>query len=275
MSAIVIPSADVESKRADIKRNIDQAYIDWEGQERNHAQQRTKRNVLLIGPSKSGKTTLVYTLRDPTYVPEDMSLRPSLQIKPIPYPAIYPDLNPIELNIFELPATMMSETRDLFEINQECDHLKLHEVHLICLCASFDAGIDGYTVQSFERLINHLGREQLKHNLCLIITRCESKGDRQRQLLRDELKEDTEYKRLIEYCERGIHFSGALNYDDWNDASEALYNQFQTVYNYRKNLMDLIEKSIEPFKIQVRQQRTPSQTTSASKAISVPMPTSK
>lgn len=280
MSGIIIPSVDIESKRAVIKRHIDRAYADWEPKVEQHEQRRVNRNVLLIGPTKSGKTTLAHTLRDPRYIPADMSLRSSTEVTPIPYPTIYPDLNPIELNIIELPATIMSETRDLFAINQECADL---EVHLVCLCASFDAGIDGYTVQSFERLIKHLGREQLKHNLCLIITRCESKGDRQRQVLRNELREDTQYSRLIQYCERGIHFSGALNYDDWNDASDALYSQFQTVYNYRESLMNLIEQDVKPFKIQASQRGKKSETTStpmpvstsASVSISVPMPKAK
>ncbi|CAF3946686.1 unnamed protein product, partial [Rotaria sp. Silwood1] len=92
-----------------------------------------------------------------------------------------------------------------------------------------------------------LGQDRAKPHLCMIITRCESKDDAQRDKLLDEFKNDTEHKRISESFGRGIHFFGALNHDDWNRANEALIDQFETVYNYRKNLLRLIRTDIKPF----------------------------
>jgi hypothetical protein len=252
MPAIIRPPIDLDAKRTEIQNYINQTFVNLQ-QDEPHIdvqEQRFNRNVLLVGPSKSGKTTLRRVLNDPRYVSEELSLRSLSNTMSSCERNIKPSSVPVSINIVELPEKMISPTSNLLMINEECTRLGIHDFHMICLCISFDAGIDGIAIQSFERFINHFDRKQLSPNLCLIITRCESKNDKQREKLSNEVMQDIDFSKVMQYLGRGIHFSGALNRDSWNGASEALYNQFETVYDYRKNLLKLITEDIKPFQIQ-------------------------
>jgi hypothetical protein len=252
MSKIVRPSIDLDAKRTELRTKIDQMFVDFQKEEQhiNIQKQRVTRKVLLVGPSKSGKTTLKRVLGDPRYMSEELSLRSLSDTVPTCQLNIESASPPVTLDIVELPERMIRARSNLSVINEECVRLRIQDFHMICLCISFDTGIDGSAIRSFDCLIQHLGYEQLSRNLCLIITRCESKNDEQRQKLRSEIMQDVEYTKVTQYLGRGIHFSGALNHDSWNGASEALYNQFETVYDYRRNLLQLIAEDIKPFHIQ-------------------------
>lgn len=254
MSIIVRPVVDIKTKRTDIMQNINQVYEDYQRQElqHNHVQHQRclNRNVLLIGLPKSGKTTLIHILDDPQYVSEELSLLSLSEEAPELLFTISPPSSPLTLNILEIPGTMINGITDLSQINQLCVDCRLFNVHLICICASLHTGIDGYVIQSFVRLIEYLGREQLSPHLCLIVTRCESKDEAQQEKLCNELREDVYFSSITRYLGRGIHFSGALNHDDWNRASEALYHQFENVYNYRRNIFDLLESNAKTFDMQ-------------------------
>ncbi|CAF4660275.1 unnamed protein product, partial [Rotaria socialis] len=155
----------------------------------------------------------------------------------------------VVLNIVELPEQMISEDRNLAEINLECSRLGIQDFHIVCFCISFDTGINTIALQSFQRFVNHFSEQQVKRNLCIIITRCESKDDAQRDRLRQELINDIEFRPISRNLARGIHFSGALNHDDWKRANTALIDQFETIYNYRRSLLDLIVSDIECFHV--------------------------
>jgi len=251
MSAIIRPVVDITAKRADIMQYINQVYEDDQRQELQHDhvqhQQCLNRNVLLVGFPKSGKTTLIHILDDPRYVSEELSLLSSSEEAPEFEFTISLPSSRLTLNILEIPGTMIDGITDLSQINQLCVDRGLSNVHLICFCTSFHTGIDRYVIQSFLRLIQHLGREQLRPHLCLIVTRFESKDEAQRKKLLNELRQDAYFSSITRYLGRGIHFSGALNRDDWNRASEVLYDQFENVYNYRKNIFALLEGSAETF----------------------------
>lgn len=265
MSSISIPTDDIKAKRDDIMQRINNIYEDYEQKEiqnnNQYRQQRLNRNALLVGLPKSGKTTLIHALENPQYVSPELSLRSSSEEKPQLEFTIRPPSSRLTINILEIPGKMIDETSDLSKINQLCMDRRLFNIHLICFCASFHTGIDASVIRSFMRLIKYLGSEQVSPHLCLIITRCESKDENQRDTLCDELRQDVDFSNITRYLGRGIHFSGSLHWDDWNQANEALYYQFDNVYNYRKNIFDLLKRNAKTFNMKLEQSELVSSTT--------------
>ncbi|CAF3719086.1 unnamed protein product [Rotaria socialis] len=251
MSTISRPAVDIQTSRAEIQADIKQILAEFEGvKQQNHDQQHSiSRNILLVGLSKSGKTTLRHVLTDPQYVAEEHSLQTIVQTVATCDRNIHLASMNVVLNIVELPEQMISEDRNLAEINLECSRLGIQDFHIVCFCISFDTGINTIALQSFQRFVNHFSEQQVKRNLCIIITRCESKDDAQRDRLRQELINDIEFRPISRNLARGIHFSGALNHDDWKRANTALIDQFETIYNYRRSLLDLIVSDIECFHV--------------------------
>ncbi|CAF4412195.1 unnamed protein product [Rotaria sp. Silwood2] len=249
MSRIVRSTFDTETIREQIMNDINEEYDNYLRQDVHyHAQnkERIYRNILLVGLSKSGKSTLGHILEDPRYIPKELTLSSISDTEIQCTWNIFAEPNLISLNIIEIPGYMINENSSLSDINRTCIELGITELHLVCFCTSLITGIDGYAIKLFTRFIQHFGEEQIRDNLCFIITQCEMKNEEQRQSLRDEFLYDTECATLTKNQVDRIYFSGALNPDDYKSANDVLFYQFETVNNYRKKLLQLIQSDIKP-----------------------------
>jgi hypothetical protein len=71
----------------------------------------------------------------------------------------------------------------------------------------------------------------------------------QRERLKRELSEDTEFKKIRPYFKKGIFFTGSLNYDDYNTGQSSVIDQFKNILEYRKMLINEFMQDIKPFEI--------------------------
>jgi GTPase SAR1 family protein len=234
---------DINSRRALIREKIDEIYKEFQGTHNENQRTPITRNILLVGLSKSGKTTFKRVMRDPRYIPEDVSLFDDSDATPDVERDIYIDDFSLILNLVEVPEAMIDNERDLSEINKTCSQKQIREFHLIILFTSFTAGIDGRALQSFLRLIVHLGENKVRHNLYLMITRCEAKDEQQLIDMKTEINRDKFFQKLSSYIGNKIFFSGALNEDKWNTGDNGLINEFITVSRYRESILQSIRNS--------------------------------
>ncbi|CAF1544911.1 unnamed protein product [Adineta ricciae] len=220
-----------------------------------------ERNILLLGRSKSGKTTLKQMIKDPTLVSHESNL--------------LSDSDTIEIETMELEKSNLSLT--IVDANGLCgrpeDYEKLSMIrqvtakrgidnfHCICYCLSLEAGIRQQDIAAVKNIINCYG-EHIKSILCMVITRCEGKVEEQRTRIKAEIEQDYLFKDVIKLFDQGVHFSGCLKYDDWYQGNEALYNQFSTIYGYREKLLHLFRKNIERVCIEIPSKPTVSNSTS-------------
>ncbi|CAF2979971.1 unnamed protein product [Rotaria socialis] len=246
-----LAEVDLSKKREHIKAQINEAY-----QTVSHHKVRKvdHKNVLLIGRTRTGKSTIKKVLVDPTTVADEMKL--AAQTRTATIESYIIDDNATVLNIIDTPGLFergsseinWQDNKAILKTIETCIAREITKFHLVCFCASFESGVHEEDVKAMKLLIDFLGPD-LTNNACLIVTRCESKNEKQRADLKHEIENDTMFKPLAGYFKKGILFSGTLDHDSWNNATDNLYYQFETVVSYREKLIDLLTNNVEPFNV--------------------------
>jgi GTPase SAR1 family protein len=212
------------------------------------------RNIVIIGRSRTGKSSFKRILVDPREVPKDMTIFPTTNAPSIESFFI-DDINLI-LNIMDTPGLFeRSRTRGTGNNNdailktiEMCINLEVTKFHMICFAMVVTTGIQRDDVETLKVFIDRLGPE-LSQNSCLILTHAESKTPKQRLQMRQELLESADFDQIGRYFKRGIFFTGTINYDDYNKGEETIFNQYKTVLEYRKELLSEFAKDIKPIYI--------------------------
>ncbi|CAF3324976.1 unnamed protein product [Rotaria socialis] len=203
-----------------------------------HVTRAEPRNIMLIGRTRTGKSTIKSLLVDPTVVPTDLTLKSDSR-DPL-FETFHVSDNRIVLNIIDTPGLFehgddemsIRDNDAILNTIEVCVNREITKFHVVCFCAAVTAGLNREDIDSLKLLVKFLG-DEISKNSCLIITRCESKDDQQREKMRKELSEDTYFKEIAPFFKLGIYFSGSLNPDDYNKANESLYDQYSTIIDYR------------------------------------------
>ena len=201
-----------------------------------------KRRILLLGRPSTGKTSLLEMLEDPTRVPEVPCILPentTNQCKTIKCKA-----PPLHIEAVDTAGIsgFQNVKGQLEEIYQYCIEQNIHDFHLICFCTCLEAGIFPQDLKIIQGIQQFFG-ESISDQLCIIITRCESKTEEQIQRLCRQIGQATFFGSVIDLLGKGVHFSGCLNYDDWYHGYNSLKDQFKNVRGYREKLLALVESA--------------------------------
>ena len=213
-----------------------------------------QRNVMLIGRTRTGKSTIKSLLVDPTVVPDDLALKSGTRV-PL-FESFHVKDKDIVLNIIDTPGLFehssnqvdIRDNKAILQTIQLCVNREITKFHVICFCISITTGINETDIESLKLLVNFLGNG-ISGNSCLIVTRCESKGEKQRATIQLELKQNSYFKDIVKYFQLGILFSGSINPDDHNGGNESIRDQYVTVSEYREKLIDMFTRDIQPFPI--------------------------
>ncbi|CAF3362530.1 unnamed protein product [Rotaria socialis] len=210
-----------------------------------------ERNILLVGRQKSGKTTFAKMLENPRKVCDELAIfsqNESIEIERIKTTnptLLIKVVDTIGLNDYQNP------NEQLQWIREQCIDHRIRDFHLICFVISITDGFHHQDIDYINYMTKNFG-ENIEHNLCMIITRCESKTESQRKRCYEQLANDTKFRHVIHLFKQGIHFSGALNYDDWNLGNHSLRDQFLNVHHYREKLLDLMDYDIRAYTLTVQ-----------------------
>lgn len=238
-------------KREEIMDEIIKDYID-NGQYR--VTKADQRNIMLIGRTRTGKSTIKSLLVKPTAIPDDLTLKSGTR-DPL-FESFHVHDNAMVLNIIDTPGLFehagkeidLRDNDTILRTIKICLNREITKFHVICFCIAITNGINQEDIESVQLLINFLGQD-ISRNSCLIVTRCESKNDNQRNKMRSELMEDAYFKDIAPYFQLGVFFSGSINRDDYNKGNESIYDQFFTISDYRSKLIKMFMTEIEPFPI--------------------------
>lgn len=170
-----------------------------------------QRNIMFIGRSRTGKSTIKSILVDPTIVPDDLTLKSGTRNPLFETFHIYD--NQIVLNIIDTPglferSTEIIDIRDneaILNTIEVCINREITKFHVICFCVAITVGINQEDIDSLKLLVQFLG-EEISKNSCLIIARCESKNDAQRKKMREELESDAHFKDIVGFFQLVFSF---------------------------------------------------------------------
>ena len=242
---------NVESKRETIKREIEKEF-------KENGEYKMKKvehiNILIIGRTRTGKSTIKALLIDPTSIPDDLTLKSGTRDPQ--FQAFHLQDKDVVINIIDTPGLFerssqeidIRDNKTILNTIKMCATMEITKFHAICFCAALTSGINVEDISSIRTLIDYFGKETSK-NSCLIITHCESKDEKQRHKLQQELTEDVYFKKIAPFFKLGVLFSGSINRDDYNNGNESVYNQYFTVVDYRAQLIQKFLSVKDPLPI--------------------------
>ncbi len=234
---------------------MDRIQNDYKHHGKHRVSKANHKNIMLIGRTRTGKSTIKSLLVDPTKIPEEMTLRSGTR-EPL-FESFHADDNSMVLNIIDTPGLFERGTDEIDLRDNDtilrtisfCMNMEITKFHVICYCIAISNGINAEDIKSLELLTTHFGSD-LARNSSLIITHCETKTEDQLEIYKRELLQDKFFKNIASYFTLGIYFSGSLNRDDYNKGNESLEDQYVTICEYREKLIELFTcENIDPFPI--------------------------
>ena len=209
---------------------------------------RNQINILLIGRTRIGKTTLKDVLANPTAIPSDEKTE-FPQFEQFAVTGTDTILNFIDTpGLFQRTQTAsgLPDNMTLIQLIESYIRSKVNQLHFVCFCISIETPVLAEDLEVLRAFFNVLGPD-IRRNTCVIITQCESKTERERDDFHEQAQRNLDLKVLCSQMKQGIFFTGSINSEDWMKTSNVIYKQFQTVCDYRQKLLDLfINSDINP-----------------------------
>lgn len=226
----------------------------------------TAHNILLIGRSRAGKSTVRKTLIDPLSISAQLNLyaetkdvdMASLQVDRMSDRLSSAEQHPNNandrfiLNIIDTPG--LFELKKGVELARDNNQLLMTirnglkrigtSYHYICFCISVIDGIRKEDIETLDTALLYFGLATFVEHICIIITRCEMKDDAQRGKLKAELEKELPF---VKQLKRGVLFAGCLSHEQYAVVDKtSLAVQLRNVISYRETLLNLFSTPIDP-----------------------------
>ncbi|CAF1093904.1 unnamed protein product [Adineta ricciae] len=205
---------------------------------------RNQKNILLIGRSRSGKSTFKHILADPTWIAN--STKPYSQTEFPIFEQYSVSGTDVIINLIDTPglfqrtanASSLPDNTTLIRLIDDYIRSKVVHIHFICFCISMETKISTEDLHTIQTVFDFLGPE-IRKNSCVIVTNCESKTESELESIRRDMQTNLDWKVLSSQMKQGLFFTGSIHQEDWIDTSQAIYQQFENVCKYRNELLNL------------------------------------
>jgi len=215
--------------------------------------QATRRNVIILGRTRVGKSTCVDVLKDGTHVP--------------PMPTLFSETKDAQFKSFSLKddsrkngsiptnyTINIVDTPGLFEVNRvsegegrdnsfikkcirKCLENEIARIHCVLIFLTVEGGINDKDVKAIEIFLEDFASSKV--TACLCITHAESFDQRRKDKVVEELQNYPKASKLIDQHKVKILFMGCVDPDKHSDPI-ALTNAYNKVAKMRKKLLKTI-----------------------------------
>jgi GTP-binding protein EngB required for normal cell division len=196
-------------------------------------------NVILIGDSRSGKSTFINLIKNINYIPTLSVYRGTIN------PESYNILLKISgmfhhLNLIDTPGLYeeSENKRSNFGIEDMISTFvkkDITKIHMILLAVNGQSGLNSQQTKSIMEILRFLGRD-LCRNVGILITHCENFDDDMENNWITQFKKNSNTQLISRICKKGFFFTGAILQFTWNDV--ALRDKF--IINQRNRTLKFL-----------------------------------
>jgi len=232
-----IAEAERDEVRKIIYRNDEYKFIETE-----------TRNVLLVGRTRSGKSTAMEVLKDPCYVPKSDTIfsetvEPAFKSFSIQN-IVKEQTEEVTLNIIDTPG--LFEVKDIESGSErtneaikktiaKCLEHEITNIHIIILFVTFEAGINPNDIKAMQIFLDMFGGSNLK--ICLCITHADGHDNDWQITRKEELMKYKATKEMIEKEGMEVIFMGCVGSLHNITTKGQLERLYKRVYLMRRNLL--------------------------------------
>jgi len=209
------------------------------------------RNVLLVGRTRSGKSTTMEVLKDPCYIPKSDTIFSETVDARFKSFSIQNETNQrtcdVTLNLIDTPG--LFEVKDIESGGErtneviaqtiaKCLDNEITNIHVIMLFVTFEAGINPNDIKAMEIFLDMFGGGGVK--ICLCITHADNHDVKWQRTRKEELHKFEATKRLIETENMEILFMGCVGSTHNIHTEDELLKQYKKVYLMRRKMLQCI-----------------------------------
>merc|ERR1712137_16596 len=222
------------------------------------------RNILIVGKTRSGKSTATGVMKDPCYVPKEMSIF-SDTVDP-KFQSFSLDNNKdgtkYTVNIIDTPGLKevtkvgVNARSDEAILNtiQYCLKNEITKINVLLIFISFELGVTTDDLDSFATFLKYFAHESAC--VCMCITRAEDKPVSWRKNIMSQLKSHPYFQEILDDSEGKVpkcqvEFIGCVDQVKLQTLSsvEDLKKQYTTVYRLRESLLKRVFSAEQQVKL--------------------------
>jgi GTPase SAR1 family protein len=209
------------------------------------------RNVLILGKSRSGKSTMIGVLKDPTFAAEELSLfanKMEAQFQAFSLRDVQDEKTRYNLNVIDTPGLeeqgkeneAVRSDESILKSIQFCLRNEITKIHMLVICVSAFQGVSNSDCAVFEAYIKEFFHEKIPIVIC--ISRAESKTESEKQKLAEEFKSHSFFGPLLKNPNVSVQFMGCVDESTAHHASSEkdLQRLYRNVYKMRLTMLQAI-----------------------------------
>jgi len=207
------------------------------------------RNIIMVGRTRSGKSTAISVLKDTCYKPPSFNIFSETARPKFSSFVLTESRQNYIINVIDTPGLFEqkgeeSKARDndiiMSTILESVKH-KVTSVNSLMIFASCEAGIRPDDIQALEHFLRLFGGAEV--NLALCITRSESRNEKNKEELVAQLRLHPTLGPIIKEKNIEILFMGCIDYVSNYTDKKTLMRAYKPVYDMREKALQWIFSS--------------------------------